>query len=81
MYWVLVSFVSWRLKRVSVEAPLDGVGDGEGAVEDLLAVLLSAGLLAGVHVLVEDVPDVIGQVEVLQQAGEPTRKKVMYTIW
>ena len=62
------------LQRVSGEVSLNGVLDGVGALKHLSALLLSSGSLAGVHVLVEDLPEVIGHVEDLEVLGEPKTK-------
>merc|ERR1712141_657121 len=58
-----LSFFQRKLQRVSAEVPLDGVLKGVGTLEELLALLLSEGPLAGVPVL-------IGQVHHLQILGE-----------
>ena len=63
------------LQRVSGEIPLDGVLQGVGAGEELLALLLSKGPLAGVHVLVEELPELVGKVHHLQVFGQSTKRK------
>ena len=70
----------WReLKGIPVEASLNSISDGEGTIKDFFAVFLSVCLLAGIHVLIQDVPNVIGEIEVLQQAGKPNKHIVI--IW
>ena len=59
------------LKRVSREVPLDGIFQGVGTLEELLALLLFKGPLAGVHVFIQQLPELIGQVHHLQILGEP----------
>merc|ERR1712141_513042 len=65
-----LSFFQRKLQRVSAEVPLDGVLKGVGTLEELLALLLSEGPLAGVHVLIQQLPELIGQVHHLQILGE-----------
>ena len=59
------------LQRVAGEVSLDGVPEGVGALEHLAAGLLPVGPLAGVQVLVEDLPEVVGHVHDLEVLGEP----------
>ena len=60
-----------KLEGVSREVPLDGVLQRVGTLEELLALLLAQRSLAGVHVLVQELPELIGQVHHLQILGEP----------
>ena len=66
-----LSFFQRKLQRVSAEVPLDGVLKGVGTLEELLALLLFKGPLAGVHVFIQQLPELIGQVHHLQILGEP----------
>ena len=59
------------LQGVSGEIPLDGLLQGVGALEELLALLLSERSLAGVHVLIQELPELVGKVHHLQILGEP----------
>lgn len=49
--------------------PLHGVLDGVGAGEELFARLLLVSAGVGVHVLVEELPHVVGQVQDLEVLG------------
>lgn len=49
--------------------PLHGVLDGVGAGEELLARLLLVSAGVGVHVLIEELPHVVGQVQDLEVLG------------
>jgi len=69
-YLFCLSGVIPILKRVSREVPLDGVLEGVGTLEELLALLLSKRSLAGVHVLVEKLPELVGKVHHLQILGQ-----------
>ena len=60
-----------KLEGVSREVPLDGVLQRVGTLEELLALLLAQRSLAGVHVLVQELPELIGQVHDLQVLGQP----------
>lgn len=51
--------------------PLHGVLDGVGAGEELLARLLLVSTGVGVHVLVEQLPHVVGKVQDLEVLGIP----------
>ena len=64
-------FSNTKLQGVSREVPLDGVLQGVGTLEELLALLLAERPLAGVHVLIQQLPELIGQVHHLQILGEP----------
>ena len=70
-FWGEIFSVENILQRVSREVPLDGVLEGVGTLEELLALLLSEGPLAGVHVFIQQLPELIGQVHHLQILGEP----------
>jgi len=59
-----------NLQRVSGEIPLDGLLQGVGALEELLALLLSERSLAGVHVLIDQLPELVGKVHHLQVLSE-----------
>ena len=54
--------------------PLHGVLDGVGAGEELLARLLLVSTGVGIHVLIEQLPHVVGQVQDLKVLGIPARK-------
>ena len=69
--FLLPNIFSLNLERVSRKVPLDGILQGVGTLEELLALLLSEGPLAGVHVLIQQLPELIGQVHHLQILGEP----------
>ena len=69
--FLLPNIFSLNLERVSRKVPLDGILQGVGTLEELLALLLAERSLAGVHVLVQELPELIGQVHHLQILGEP----------
>jgi len=69
-FWGEIFSVENILQRVSREVPLDGVLEGVGTLEELLALLLSKRSLAGVHVLVEKLPELVGKVHHLQILGQ-----------
>ena len=58
--------------------PLHGVLDGVGAGEELLARLLLVSTGAGVHVLIEQLPHVVGQVQDLEVLGIPANKREFF---
>jgi len=68
--FLLPNIFSLNLERVSRKVPLDGILQGVGTLEELLALLLSEGPLAGVHVFIQQLPELIGQVHHLQILGE-----------
>lgn len=51
------------------DVPLHGVLDGVGAGEELLAVLLLVSAGVGIHVLIEELPHVVGKVQDLEVLG------------
>ena len=63
-----------KLEGVSREVPLDGVLQRVGTLEELSAFLLSKGPLRGVHVLVQQLPELIGHVQNLEVLGQPGEK-------
>ena len=54
--------------------PLHGVLDGVGAGEELLAVLLLVSAGVGIHVLIEELPHVVGKVQDLEVLGVPAKR-------
>jgi len=58
------------LQGVSREVPLDGILQRVGTLEELSAFLLSKGPLRGVHVLVQQLPELIGHVQNLEVLGQ-----------
>ena len=74
-FWGEIFSVENILQRVSREVPLDGVLEGVGTLEELLALLLSKRSLAGVHVLVEKLPELVGKVHHLQILGQSKDRK------
>jgi len=62
--------ISNSLQVVGVgNVPLHGVLDGVGAGEELLAVLLLVSAGVGIHVLIEELPHVVGKVQDLEVLG------------
>ena len=59
------------LQGVAREVPLDRVLEGVRALEELLAGLGTVGPLAGINVLVQQLPEVVGHVQHLQVTGQP----------
>ena len=66
------------LQRVAGKVSLDRVSEGVGALEHLAARLLAVGPVAGVDVLVEDLPEVVGHVHDLEVLGEPEKKEMRF---
>ena len=62
------------LQGVSREVPLDGILQRVGTLEELSAFLLSKGPLRGVHVLVQQLPELVGHVQNLEVLGQPGEK-------
>ena len=62
------------LQGVSREVPLDGIFQRVGTLEELSAFLLSKRPLRGVHVLVQQLPELIGHVQNLEVLGQPGEK-------
>ena len=58
--------------------PLHGVLDGVGAGEELLARLLLVSTGVGVHVLIKQLPHVVGQVQDLEVLGIPANKREIF---
>ena len=56
------------------DLPLHGVLDGGGAGEELLAVLLLVSTGVGIHVLIEELPHVVGKVQDLEVLGVPENR-------
>lgn len=65
------------LQAVSREVPLDGVVDGEGALEVLGAVLALVGTCVGVKVFVQKLTEIIGEGEDLEELGGPAERKTI----
>lgn len=71
----------FRLCAANLEAvrngnvPLHAVLDGVGAGEELSAVLLAVGGGVGIHVLVKELPHVVGKVQHLEVLGVPVKRK------
>ena len=61
------------MQAVSADVPLEGVLDGVGALEVLLAVLVGLSARVGVEVLVQELPHVVGQGEDLEVLGVPEK--------
>ena len=59
------------------DVPLHGVLNGVGAGEELLAVLLLVSAGVGIHVLIEELPHVVGKVQDLEVLGVPAKNKVI----
>lgn len=57
------------LQAVAAQVPLEGVLDGEGAGEELVALLVHLGGGVGVEVFVEEIPHVVGEGEDLEVLG------------
>ena len=60
------------------DVPLHGVLDGVGAGEELLAVLLLVSAGVGIHVLIEELPHVVGKVQDLEVLGIPANKREIF---
>ena len=60
------------------DVPLHGVLDGVGAGEELLTRLLLVSTGIGVHVLIEQLPHVVGQVQDLEVLGIPANKREIF---
>ena len=73
-FWGEIFSVENILQRVSREVPLDGILQRVGTLEELSAFLLSKGPLRGVHVLVQQLPELIGHVQNLEVLGQPGEK-------
>jgi len=69
-FWGEIFSIGKILQGVSGEIPLDGFLQGVGTLEELLALFLSERSLAGVHVLINQLPELIGKVHHLQVLGE-----------
>ena len=67
------SQVESPLEGVPWEVPLDRLLDWVGALEELLAGLLAIGPLGGVHVLVQQLPEVIRHVQDLKVSRHPEK--------
>ena len=63
--------VCFSLQGVARQIPLDRVLEGVRALEELLAGLGTIGPLAGINVLVQELPEVVGHVQHLQVTGQP----------
>ena len=61
----------WQLQGVAGEVALDGLLEAVGALEELLTLLGSGGPLAGVQVLIQQLPEVIRHVQHLQVSSQP----------
>ena len=55
------------------DVPLHGVVDGVVALEEILARLLLVGAGIGVHVLIQKLPHVVGEVQDLEVLGIPAK--------
>jgi len=63
-------FLQQNLQVVGVsDVPLHGVLDGVWAGEEFLASLLLVGTAVGIHVLIEEFPHVVGEVQNLEVLG------------
>ena len=72
------SQVESPLEGVPWEVPLDRLLDWVGALEELLAGLLAIGPLGGVHVLVQQLPEVIRHVQDLKVSRHPEKVRGEY---
>lgn len=68
--YCLLSLDVIGLQGVSGEIPLDRVLQGVGALEELLALLLSNRSLRSIKVFIKELPEVIGHVENLKVTGK-----------
>eukprot|EP00091_Calanus_sinicus_P017340 TRINITY_DN3744_c0_g1_i2.p1 TRINITY_DN3744_c0_g1~~TRINITY_DN3744_c0_g1_i2.p1 ORF type:complete len:111 (+),score=10.20 TRINITY_DN3744_c0_g1_i2:654-986(+) len=68
--YCLLSLDVLGLQGVSRQIPLDRVLQGIGALEELLALLLSNRSLRSIKVFIKELPEVIGHVENLKVTGK-----------
>ena len=68
------------MQAVSADVPLEGVLDGVGALEVLLAVLVGVGARVGVQVLVQEFSHVVGQGQDLEVLGVPGKEQA-FLVW
>ena len=68
------SLVGCPLQGVPWEVPLDWILDGVGALEELFTGLLALRPLRGVHVLIQQLPEVVWHVQDLEITGHPEKK-------
>ena len=62
--------------------PLEGVLDGEGAGEELVALLVHLGGAVGIEVFVKEIPHVVGEGEDLEVLGVSKQKhKIKATVF
>ena len=59
------------------DVPLHGVVDGVVALEEILARLLLVGAGIGVHVLIQKLPHVVGEVQDLEVLGVPGKRRTL----
>ena len=67
------SLVGCPLQGVPWEVPLDWILDGVGALEELFTGLLALRPLRGVHVLIQQLPEVVWHVQDLEVTGHPEK--------
>ena len=67
------SLVGCPLQGVPWEVPLDWILDGVGALEELFTGLLALWPLRGVHVLIQQLPEVVWHVQDLEVTGHPEK--------
>lgn len=78
--YCLLSLDVIGLQGVSREIPLDRVLQGVGALEELLALLLSNRSLRSIKVFIKELPEVIGHVENLKVTGKPENNYMLRAV-